>query len=149
MDRSRGLDIERSCACFVGRSSCSTWPASNRHQRSKGELSRSLMRLRLGKSSQAYFMSFYAKYILPRIIDLAMRNKETTRLRAESVPRASGDVLEIGIGSGRNLPFYSPEVKHVYGVDPSLELQRMAREKQPAGPTKVDFFTQSADEPIP
>ena len=107
------------------------------------------MRLRLGKSSQAYFMSFYAKYILPRIIDLAMRNKETTRLRAESVPRASGDVLEIGIGSGRNLPFYSPEVKHVYGVDPSLELQRMAREKQPAGPTKVDFFTQSAEEPIP
>jgi ubiquinone/menaquinone biosynthesis C-methylase UbiE len=78
-----------------------------------------------------------------------MRNKETTGLRAECVPRASGDVLEIGIGSGRNLPFYSPEVKHVYGVDPSLELQRMAREKQPAGPIKVDFFTQSAEEPIP
>ena len=94
-------------------------------------------------------MSFYSKHILPRIIDLAMRNKETTRLRAECIPRARGAVLEIGIGSGRNLPFYSAEVQHIYGVDPSLELQRMARENHPAEPVKVDFFTQSAEEPIP
>ncbi len=94
-------------------------------------------------------MNFYAKYVLPRIIDLAMRNKETTRLRAECVPHARGDVLEVGIGSGRNLPFYSPEVEHVYGVDPSLELQRMARKQHPVEPIKVDFFTQSAEEPIP
>jgi len=73
------------------------------------------MRLRLEQFPAGLrVMSFYAKYVLPRIIDLAMRNKETTRLRAECVPRASGDVLAIGIGSGRNLPFYSPEVKHVY-----------------------------------
>jgi len=70
-------------------------------------------------------------------------------LRAECVPRARGDVLEIGIGSGRNLPFYSPEVEHVYGVDPSLELQRMARKQHPVEPIKVDFFTQSAEESIP
>jgi SAM-dependent methyltransferase len=94
-------------------------------------------------------MNFYAKYVLPRIIDLAMRNKETTRLRAECIPRARGDVLEIGIGSGLNLPFYSPVVKHVYGVDPSLELQRMARKRQAAGPIKVDFITQSGEEPLP
>ena len=56
-----------------------------------------------------------------------MRNKDTTRLRAECVPQARGNVLEIGIGSGLNLPFYSSDVQRVHGVDPSLELQRIAR----------------------
>jgi hypothetical protein len=62
-------------------------------------------------------MGFYAKYVLPRLIDIAMRNKDTARLRAEWIPQARGEVLEIGIGSGLNLEFYSPEVQRVYGVD--------------------------------
>ena len=66
-------------------------------------------------------MSFYAKHVLPRLIDLAMRNKETARLRAAWIPRAHGDVLEVGIGSGLNLAFYSSHVQRVYGVDPSVE----------------------------
>ena len=74
-------------------------------------------------------MGSYAKYVLPRLIDLAMRNKDTTRLRSEWIPNARGEVLEIGIGSGLNLPFYSTEVRHVYGVDPSMELQEMARKR--------------------
>lgn len=93
-------------------------------------------------------MGFYGKYLLPRIIDLAMKNKETARLRAALIPQARGEVLEIGIGSGLNLPFYSPEVRHIFGVDPSLELQKMAS-KRLAGPIKVDFIAQSAEEPLP
>jgi ubiquinone/menaquinone biosynthesis C-methylase UbiE len=93
-------------------------------------------------------MGFYARYVLPHLIDLAMRNKETTRLRAAWIPHARGDVLEIGIGSGLNLPFYSAQVRHVYGVDPSLELQRMAR-KRAAGRINVEFLPQSAEEPLP
>jgi ubiquinone/menaquinone biosynthesis C-methylase UbiE len=65
------------------------------------------------------------------------------------VPQAQGDVLEIGIGSGLNLPFYSPEVRHVYGVDPSIELQRMAAKKTSAARFQVTFFTQSAENPVP
>jgi len=94
-------------------------------------------------------MGVYAKYVLPRLIDLAMRNKETSRLRAESVPRAQGDVLEVGIGSGLNLPFYSSGVRRVYGVDPSTELQRMASKRASAVPFEVTFFRQPAEDPFP
>jgi ubiquinone/menaquinone biosynthesis C-methylase UbiE len=93
-------------------------------------------------------MGFYAKYVLPHIIDLAMRNKETTGLRAAWIPTACGEVLEVGIGSGLNLPFYSSQVQRVYGVDPSLELQRMAR-KRAAGRIQIEFLSQSAEEPLP
>ena len=94
-------------------------------------------------------MGVYAKYVLPRIIDLAMRNEETTRLRAAWVPHARGEVLEIGIGSGLNLPFYSSNVHRVYGVDPSVELQRMARKRAMAGRIEVEFLSQSAEEQLP
>lgn len=94
-------------------------------------------------------MGFYSKHILPRLTDLAMRNKETARLRAAWIPQARGEVLEIGIGSGLNLPFYSSEVQRVYGVDPSIELQRMARRRATTGLEKVEFLTQSAEEPLP
>ncbi len=94
-------------------------------------------------------MGFYAKYVLPRIIDLAMKNKETTRLREAWLPQARGDVLEVGIGSGLNLPFYSSEVQRVYGVDPSVELQRMALKRARAGQIRVEFLLRSAEEPLP
>ena len=94
-------------------------------------------------------MNFYARRVLPHIINLAMKNRDATRLREVWVPQARGKVLEIGIGSGLNLPFYSSEVECVYGVDPSLALQEMARKKEAAGRTKVEFLAQSAEEPLP
>ncbi|HTM90712.1 MAG TPA: class I SAM-dependent methyltransferase [Terriglobales bacterium] len=94
-------------------------------------------------------MGLYGKYLLPRIIDLAMKNKESARLRAEWIPQARGNVLEVGIGSGLNLPFYPPEVHHVVGVDPSVELQRMASKRVAAGPIKVEFLAQSAEDRLP
>ncbi len=94
-------------------------------------------------------MGFYAKHILPRLLDVSMRGKDTARLRAEWIPKARGTVLEIGIGSGLNLPFYSSEVEQVYGVDPSRELQRMARDRAVKTSQHVEFLTQSAEQPIP
>ncbi len=94
-------------------------------------------------------MGMYAKYVLPRFIDLAMRNKDTTRVRADWVPHARGDVLEVGIGSGLNLPFYSAEVSRVYGVDPSPELQKLARKRMADQTINVEFLTQSAEETLP
>ena len=94
-------------------------------------------------------MGLYAKYFLPLLIDVGMRHQDATRLRAAWIPRARGDVLEIGIGSGLNLPHYSLEVRHIFGVDPSLELQRMARKRLTEGHLSVDFLAQSAEEPLP
>lgn len=94
-------------------------------------------------------MGFYSKHLLPHLTDVAMRNKETARLRAAWIPRARGDVLELGIGSGLNLPFYSSEVQRVYGVDPSVELQRKARQRAAGCPIQVEFLLQSAEEPLP
>ena len=94
-------------------------------------------------------MGLYAKYVLPRIIDFAMRNKDATQLRAAWIPRARGEVLEIGIGSGLNLPFYSSDVQSVHGVDPSEELQQMARKRAADQRVPVEFLSQSAEEPLP
>jgi ubiquinone/menaquinone biosynthesis C-methylase UbiE len=94
-------------------------------------------------------MGLYAKHVLPRIIDLAMSNKDTARVRANWVPHAHGEVLEVGIGSGLNLPFYSANVHRVYGVDPSPELRTMARKRMAGQAVKVEFLPQSAEEPLP
>jgi len=94
-------------------------------------------------------MGLYTKYVLPRIIDIAMSNPETARLRANWIPQARGEVLEIGIGSGLNLPFYSSRVQHIYGVDPSLELQQMARKRVAAGLFEVEFLSQPAEDRLP
>jgi ubiquinone/menaquinone biosynthesis C-methylase UbiE len=90
-------------------------------------------------------MGFYAKHVLPRLIELAMKNKEMARLRSAWIPQARGDVLEVGIGSGLNLAFYSSEVRRVYGVDPSIELQRIARERAATIPFHVEFLSQSVE----
>src|SRR5574340_587710 len=91
-------------------------------------------------------MSFYDKWILPRLVDVAMRNKEATRYRSQVVPKASGAVLEIGVGSGLNLPFYGAGVEQLYGLDPSQELLVMARKKASAIAFPIDFLAHSGEE---
>jgi ubiquinone/menaquinone biosynthesis C-methylase UbiE len=93
-------------------------------------------------------MGFYARRVLPYLVNAAMKNKEATRLRAAWVPEARGRVLEIGIGSGLNLPFYSSDVDCVVGVEPSAELQKMAEERAKRSNTKVEFLSQSAEETL-
>ena len=94
-------------------------------------------------------MGLYRKYVLPRLIELAMKNPEMSRLRAAWIPQANGEVLEVGIGSGLNLPFYSPDVRRIYGVDPSMELQRLASRRIAAASVTVALLRQSAEEKLP
>jgi len=95
-------------------------------------------------------MAFYSKYILPRLIDLAMKNPATTECRSRIIPRATGRVLDVGIGSGLNLRFYGPRVTRLWGIDPSSELLEMARPKLKSVPFPVELLTHSAEEiPLP
>jgi ubiquinone/menaquinone biosynthesis C-methylase UbiE len=90
-------------------------------------------------------MQLYDRWVLPTLINLAMTRKEATRLREAHVPAARGVVLEIGIGSGLNLPFYTTGVTRLYGVDPSRELLAMAEENAGAAPFPVTLFNCAAD----
>ncbi|MDX1503733.1 MAG: class I SAM-dependent methyltransferase [Thermoanaerobaculia bacterium] len=72
-------------------------------------------------------MGLYQRYLLPRLIDLSCGTKPVRKQREKVVPRARGRVLEIGIGSGRNLPFYDREkVTRLWGLEPAPEMRRLA-----------------------
>lgn len=67
-------------------------------------------------------MGLYDKYILPRVVNCVCGMKPTRKQREKVVPLAKGNVLEIGIGSGLNLPFYNAaNISHITGIDPSPE----------------------------
>ena len=95
-------------------------------------------------------MSIYGRYVLPFLTDLAMRNPVARAERARLVPLARGDVLEVGVGSGLNIPMYGPEVQRLYALDPSRELLGMARRQAPRTRILVTFMQESAESiPLP
>jgi len=73
-------------------------------------------------------MGFYQDRIVPHLVRLSMRNEVLAPYRRRIVPAAEGRVLELGIGSGVNLPLYSASVREVIGLDPSAKLLEMAGE---------------------
>lgn len=84
-------------------------------------------------------MGLYQDHVLSLLIHLSMRQRNLAAYRARVVPAAQGRVLEIGIGSGLNLPYYSTTVEQIIGLDPSPKLLAMAREaaRQTAIPLKL------------
>jgi ubiquinone/menaquinone biosynthesis C-methylase UbiE len=90
-------------------------------------------------------MSFYAERIVPVLIDLAMRNKRLRPYRERIVAAAEGRVLEVGIGSGLNLPLYRASVRQVLGLDPSPRLLARARQKAGRLPVTVELIEGEAE----
>jgi ubiquinone/menaquinone biosynthesis C-methylase UbiE len=91
-------------------------------------------------------MGFYQDQVVPLLTSLSMRNKNLAAYRGRVVPEATGRVLEIGIGSGLNLPLYSPKtVQQVIGLEPSPKLLEMAGRVERHG-LSVDFIEGSAEE---
>jgi SAM-dependent methyltransferase len=89
-------------------------------------------------------MAFYGDVILPRLCDLAMRNQRLVPYRERVIAAAEGRVLEIGAGSGRNLPFYGSSAKQILALEPSPKLVAMARSVQPSE-IPVSFLEASAE----
>jgi ubiquinone/menaquinone biosynthesis C-methylase UbiE len=90
-------------------------------------------------------MGFYQNQIVPFLIHQAMRQKNLAAYRSRVVSAAEGRVLEIGIGSGMNLPFYSQKVARVIGLDPSPKLLAMARRNPRADSARCEFIEGSAE----
>jgi ubiquinone/menaquinone biosynthesis C-methylase UbiE len=88
----------------------------------------------------------YDRWVLPRIINLVMQNKRDTAERARFVPRSSGVVLEIGAGSGLNIPFYGRSVERLVALDPSIELWKIAGKRVRRAGFPIEFLPASAEQ---
>jgi ubiquinone/menaquinone biosynthesis C-methylase UbiE len=91
-------------------------------------------------------MSLYSRHILPRLTDWSCGLPLITEERRKVVPQAEGRVLDVGIGSGRNLPLYdSRRVTSLVGLDPSAELLAYTRERARTLPFPIELIVQPAE----
>jgi len=84
-------------------------------------------------------MDFYREQIRPRLTDLALRGQEAAQLRARATAGLSGEVLEVGFGSGLTMPYYPPAVTRVRAVDPSAVARKLAATRVAASAVPVDY----------
>lgn len=90
-------------------------------------------------------MGIYTEHVLPHLIALAMRSGNFAPYRKRVASRAEGRVLEVGIGSGANLQFYSSRVREIVGLEPSGRLVAMARRAAADTQVVVSFVEASAE----
>ena len=94
-------------------------------------------------------MGIYDKYLLPKLVHFTCGQNPSMRQREKVVPLAKGRVLEIGIGSGLNIPFYDAQkVEHLWGLDPSSEMWSIAQKNAADHHLDAEFL-QSGAEAIP
>ena len=86
-------------------------------------------------------MSFYDDHILPHVIHLACGTKPILKQREKVVPQAEGRILEIGMGSGINIPYYNPDkVEKVWGLEPSEGMREKAKDRVAAAPFDLEWL---------
>jgi ubiquinone/menaquinone biosynthesis C-methylase UbiE len=84
-------------------------------------------------------MGFYGDQVLPRIVNVALGTRECTRLRERATRGLEGDVVEVGFGSGLNVPHYPPAVKRVRAVDPATVGRTLAAKRVAASAIPVEY----------
>jgi ubiquinone/menaquinone biosynthesis C-methylase UbiE len=84
-------------------------------------------------------VGFYEDQVLPRVIDVALGNKKIGKLRRRALEDLSGTVVEIGFGSGTNVPYYPAAVERVYAVDPAVVGRTLAAKRIAASRVPVEF----------
>jgi ubiquinone/menaquinone biosynthesis C-methylase UbiE len=90
-------------------------------------------------------MSFYDDRILPYLLHLSMRQETFEAYRRRLLPAAEGRVLEIGVGSGLNLPLYGEGATHIIGLEPSPKLLSMARDVANGTARSIELLRGSAE----
>jgi SAM-dependent methyltransferase len=85
-------------------------------------------------------MGFYGEWILPTCTDRALAGADVERFRAKATEGLAGTVVEIGFGSGRNVPHYPAGVTRVYAVEPSLRSRALAAGRIAASPVPVEMI---------
>ena len=90
-------------------------------------------------------MGIYQQWVLPWLVEVAMRRPQLLSYRRRVLSNASGDVLELGLGSGLNLPIYSNGARRFYGVEPSPELLTLARGRAKGLPFPALLIRASAE----
>ena len=83
-------------------------------------------------------MGFYAQVIVPLLCDFGLDRPFVARYRRGLLAHASGSILEIGFGTGLNLPCYPPQVRKVTTVDPNVGMYRRARRRIKQAQVEVD-----------
>jgi SAM-dependent methyltransferase len=83
---------------------------------------------------------WYERRLFPRILDAVMDTAETRRIRAQVCAPLSGDVVEIGFGTGHNLAHLPSAVTRIRAVDPMVAGRRLAAERIAATDVAVDFI---------
>lgn len=89
---------------------------------------------------------WYGRFVLPCVVDLACGVRPVRRQRQKVVPLARGRVLEVGIGTGRNLEHYDKAaIEQLVGLDPALEMHRLARRRERKAGLSVELVGLSAE----
>ena len=90
--------------------------------------------------------NLYDRYVLPHLIDLVCSHDSIGNQRQLVVPKAKGTVLEVGIGSGLNLPFYDrSKVKNIIGIDPGEGILKRGEERFSSSDLTLDVLQESAE----
>ena len=85
-------------------------------------------------------MGFYGQRVFPRVMDVLMNTKETRRIRGQVCSPLRGEVLEIGFGTGHNLPFLPGAVTRLWAVDPLTRGRELAAERIAAARCEIEFI---------
>src|SRR4051812_27658624 len=80
-------------------------------------------------------MAIYSRIIFPRLCDWVMHDSRMPKLRREALAEVSGEALEIGFGTGLNLPHYPEHVRRITTVDPNPGMSRIAQRRLPEAGT--------------